>query len=384
MVQTRSIRSSRWGDGRLAALLDRRPNHIGLRTIPFGNSIMTATYPFANEAVWQTSPALLWIGNAGLAGDNTAEMLARVGTAIPDTAQAVLIMEGANDAADAVSTAQHYANLSAIIDNLIGRGITPALLATSPKDGSEATITAYHAAEHALAMDRNVSIFDPWLDNVDTADGGWVSGHTSDGTHPVDAQAMVAAANLAAQVLGTDPTPPFAPRSNAAGVAGYCLAGGNCFMLTDTNADGAPDGWSLIGGTPGTPSNPAAPAGFKGKMARLTANNAGGFPYLRKQIAASGKFAAGDELLVSFVVATDVGASPAQAYITARVDGASVELIKQGHMLDLAGQRFYAYLTPTTTTTIDFNVAINNSATGHYIEVGEFEVYNLTAMRAAV
>ncbi len=359
--------------------LNQRSNLPGLKTIPFGNSIITTTYPFANEAIWQASPTLMWVGNSGVAGNTSAQMLARVSD-IPNGAQVVPFMEGPNDAGASVTVAQHYANMKAIAESFIARNMLPAIWATSPKDGSETLITAYLAAEYLVAYDLGISIFDPWGSSVDTSDGGWISGHTSDGTHPVSAWAKTAATNVAAQMLGTEPAVAFAPRSNAAGTAGYCLSGGNCFMLTDTNVDGVPDGWALVGSA--TASIVTAPGAFKGSFARVTGNAGGGFPYLRKQITASGNFAVGDQLLLSCVVATNVAASPLQAYLSLGVDGGTVEVIKQGHELSLAGQRIFFLFTPTTTSTVEVRAAVNNTGTGNWIEIGECEVYNLTAMRA--
>lgn len=380
----RTLRQSKFAGLLLRDFLASPHLGVGLKTHTFGNSIVAGVdnIAFLDEAVYACAPNLIWVSNEGIAGNTTEQMIDRLATDIPDTADAVLIMEGSNDAGAGLTPGEHYANMAAIVDHFAARGIVPILVAPPPRSGSVALTTAYHAATYLVALDRGINIFDPWLDSVET-DGDWVSGADSDGIHPTHATSQTAAANLAAQILGTDAAPQFAPRSNSAGTAGYCLSGGNCFMLSDSNSDGTPDGWTLVGGTPGTASLVSAPTGFRGQFARHTANSAGGYPYLRKRIAASGNFDAGDELLISMAVETSVdNTSNNQAWISVTVDGGVSDVLKQAHTASLGGNRIFKTVTPTTTGNLDVNLHVNNSYSGQYVGVGELEVYNLTKIRS--
>lgn len=357
--------------------LHSRPNSVSLKATTLGNSIFAGVngISFTDQALWALGPQLVWIKNGGIAGNTSAMMLARVNTDVPNDAQVCLIMEGSNDGLNAVSVLTHRTNMEAIIVNLLGRGITPILVATAPLTTKATIVGGYLAAQHALALKYNISIYDPWKNVISLATGEWTVGLTSDSVHPVFAAAVTAKTDLVSLINETIPATQFSPRSNAAGQAGYCISGGNCLMLTDTNSDGVPDGWAIAGTATG--SLVAATSGFVGNFARLTSTTSSGNPYLYKTITTG--WNAGDDLLVSCVIQTNCGLSPQQVFMTIRVDGVEITQIN-GSVVSMPAQRMFFKIKPTTTSNIQIYLKVNGAGTGSYISVGEFEVYNMTAL----
>lgn len=374
---TKNQADLRYAHNQSSKRISQRSNSVSLKACTLGNSIFAGVsgISFSDQALYALGPKLVWIKNGGIAGNTSAMMLARVSSDVPQDAEVCLIMEGSNDGLNAISVATHRANMEAIIVNLLGRGITPILVATAPLTTKSLLVGGYLAAQHALAYKYNISIYDPWKNCVDLTTGDWTVGLTADSVHPTFAAAVTAKSDLVSLINETTPATQFSPRSNAAGAAGYCISGGNCLMLTDTNSDGVPDGWAIAGSAIGSLVN--APTGYVGKFARITSNTATGNPYLYKTVSTG--WNAGDDILISCVIETNCGLSPQQVFMTIRIDGVEVTQIN-GSVVSMPAQRMFFRIKPTTTSNIQIYLKVNGSGTGSYISIGEFEMYNFTAI----
>lgn len=366
---------SRYGLNTLPGKLLARPVGTALRAATFGNSIIAGVngISFTDQALYAGGGNLQWLSNGGVAGNTTAQMLARIDQAVGNTAEVCLVMEGSNDAINGVSVDDHRANMEAIIQRLLFRGITPVILASAPVNAQPAAVTTMVAAETLLALKYGVSIYDPWRNVLDIANGQWVPANTTDGVHPTFAAAITAKGDLNGFINGTNKAAPFGPRANAVGVGGYTLSGGNNLM--GTNAANVPTGWSQAGTA--TPSIAAAPAGFIGNFARITGATATGNPYLTKTIASG--WNVGDELALSFAIESNAGNSPQQIFVTIRVDGVEQNIIFPA-VAPIAAQRVFYRFKPQTQAALAFFAKINGAGTGNYVGIGEFEVYNLTRL----
>lgn len=308
-------------------------------------------------------------------------MYARIGTAVPPDAQVCFFGEGPNDVA--LSSGQitaHRVNMELIIQWLLARGITPVLVMSSPYNSNADKIGAMYAVEQALALKYGIDVVDPWLDSVDTSTGVWAAGTNADAVHPNYAAAVSASTRLANWIAGSVPNTPFAPRSNAAALAPYCLSGGNNFNLTDTNSDGLADNWVAQGGN-ATASLTTAPAGFRGKFQRLTASGGGsGYSNLNRSLAFSGNV--GDEILLSFALeAGNVSNTSGQVVAFSITNGpVAGQTAFTTIELPVTAQRMAIRFTKGFTGAIGFYMSVNSVGTGNYIGVGEFEAYNLTAL----
>jgi len=374
-INTMANEDSRYGLNTLPGRLLARPVGTALRAATLGNSIIAGVngISFTDQALYAGGGNLQWLANGGVAGNTTAMMLARIDQSVPWNTEVCLVMEGSNDAINGVSVDDHRANMEAIIQRLLFRGIVPVILASAPVNAQPAAVTTMVAAETLLALKYGVSIYDPWRNVLDIANGQWIGANTTDGVHPTFAAAVTAKGDLNGFINGTNKAAPFGPRANAVGVGGYTLSGGNNLM--GTNVANVPTGWSQAGTA--TPSIAAAPAGFIGNFARLTGATATGNPYLTKTI--SSGWAIGDELALSFAIEANAGNTPQQVFVTLRVDGVEQQIM-QTVVANIPAQRVFYRFKPQTLAALAFFAKINGAGTGNYVGIGEFEVYNLTRL----
>lgn len=361
--------------------LNQRAYLQGIKVCLFGNSIVIG-YNGGRMFEWfvyQSGSKLSLLKNAGISGNSSAAMLARINTDVPADSVIVPFMEGTNDAAGGATVATHRSNYSAIIENLISRGMVPVMIATPPYDLATGKVEVYRAVQFYLAQKYGITYWDPWVDYTDPANGKWVAGAASDDAHPTYATQQGGAAKLVAFINQTATPPGFGPRSNTPNVAapsGFLLSGGNCLMLTDTNANGVADGWVQSGTA--TASLVAATGGFRGNFQRLTTTGGAGSPYLRKTITTG--WAANDELMLSLVIGTNAAVTNGEVSISITYDSTGHEVFRTAE--DLAPRRIMIPFKPTSTSNILVTIRIdsNSVSSGEYYDFGEFELYNVTAL----
>lgn len=368
-----SIGVSRIGGRYLPQVLASRPGGRPLRVTTFGNSLFagTSNLSFASHAVWFLGPYLHLLKNAGVAGNTTAQMVARMVADIPATSEVVLIGEGPNDQGAGVTVAQHIANLATIIEYVLSIGAVPVLIAAPPKSSGVTTINNYVAAEHALAERYGILFCDPWMTVVDTATGSYASGFNGDGVHPNYAGHVEAGIQLADLLIGAKKTT-WQPRDNVGGSSPYLLGGSNRLMLTVSS--GLASGWTLIGTGP-VLTNGAAPAGYAGNFQKIASNAGSGNPYLRYRQSAG--FVAGDELMVH--AAYRFVPTPGQiGQISANYDTSLSESLI--YPREAITGRSAMSIFVGSTANFDINAQVLGSSTTITVEIGEFEIYNITAL----
>lgn len=356
------------------------PGYTGLKTAIFGNSIVAGVGGgnMLQQVVYQGTGMVLST-KAGVAGNTSAQMLARVNTDIPDSTKVCFLLEGTNDGAASVTTQQHAENYRSIIENLLGRGILPVIIASPPHSTYPAAMEAYRVAEFLLAREFGISIYDPWMAYVDTTTGAWLAGSNIDVSHPNLATQEGAAAKILAFIAGSETPPAMGPRSNTSGTAAVCISGGNNYLLTDTNADGIADGWTKAGTA--TASIVDATVGFRGKFQKITNAGASGTPYMRKIITTG--WSVGDRLLLVCVIEADASPTNGNVYLDVKHSGVNTNVIN-ATVYDMAARRFFYEFTPTTLDQLEFYFKVNGTGTGAYIAFGEFDVHNLTGATPAV
>lgn len=339
----------------------------------FGNSIVAGVsgYKVFDAGISSSGNGFQFGVNYGVAGNTSADMLARVNTVT--VGDAVIISEGPNDYL--VSVASHRDNYNAILDNILSRDITPVISASSPRNNYGGKMAEFRSAEMVIAYDRKVDFIDPWI-NLSDAAGGWVSGSTSDGVHPNASTSLTAITNIRDQLKGLSAVKLFVPRDSAAGVGGYILSGGNCLMEAVTN--NVANGWSMIGSTPLTPSIQAATDGYRGNFQVGTSNGTGGNPYFRKRVS-GGSWQAGDELFVSMTLSFEYAAN---SNLTISLSGGVTKTLISNANYDIPLTRMLLSCTVSSSADIDLFVQVGNSGSGAVVKFGEFEIYNITALRS--
>lgn len=145
-----------------------------------------------------TGGSLRPVGNFGVVGNTTAQMLARFDDDVGSTsAKYVFIKECANDIGQGVTVAQNRANKRAMIEKTFAMRRIPILVAGSPFNGQN--VQAYNLSDMMLAREFEIPYINPWLGL--TVNGEWRSGESLDGLHP-KAKACRLAGEAAAEQLG--------------------------------------------------------------------------------------------------------------------------------------------------------------------------------------
>lgn len=83
----------------------------------------SAAYPAQLQAMLKAKGANMRVTNAGISGDTTAGMLARLSRAVPQGTRVVIVQYGGNDKRRGISPAQHQANVAQIESQLSSRNI---------------------------------------------------------------------------------------------------------------------------------------------------------------------------------------------------------------------------------------------------------------------
>jgi acyl-CoA thioesterase-1 len=81
------------------------------------------SYPAQLQAMLQAKGSGMRVANAGISGDTTAGMLARLSSAVPEGTKIVILQFGGNDRRVGISAATRQANIASIQQQLRKRGI---------------------------------------------------------------------------------------------------------------------------------------------------------------------------------------------------------------------------------------------------------------------
>lgn len=213
--------------------------------IPIGDSItFTSGCAGLFEYLAALSGGKLYqVANAGVNGNTSTMMAARFATDVVALApHMTFIMGSVNNIGAGISVAQLQADYTSMIVQARNAGIFPVIVASPPYDTAPSTISSYNLALMKLARSLRVAYVNPWTSNYNAADGHWVTGQTSDGTHPTQTAITLAAANLLA-VLTLPSYQPYLPNNNADTQNKVT----NGLFITNT-VPGTPDGWTVPAG----------------------------------------------------------------------------------------------------------------------------------------
>lgn len=345
----------------------------GVKLGAIGNSIVASPNAFWRFAATASQGLIAQGKSSAVGGSKSSEIVAQVDS-LDDNCNAVLIMEGTNDAAQGVSVASHVANMRAAIGVIKARGFVPLLIATPPNDGAYAAECNRMAlADRVLAESEGVTFVDPWGRLTDT-DGTWTAGATSDGTHPVVASDAAAGADLWS-ALSAGESGYLLPRSNA----GQGLVGSNVLQLTDSNADGLPDGWSNLSVTAPTYSLAAAAHPFRGNRCSVGVSQSSTGSIIR--IVPLGGAAVGDVVRITGFISLE-SSSNMRVRVFTRFNGASVDFTCALILGNTANRFFSAEMkVPSGTTDFRFFIECAGQVSGAFsgtVGFGGFDIYNIT------
>lgn len=297
--------------GLRAKLFPGRP----LTIIPFGTSLTAATNTdagfggysqlgpgFATASIMQSGYPWRIIRNAGVAGNTTAQMLARLNSDVlaysPDVA---LVEPGGNDYAAGMSALPTmFNNFEQIIVRLIKAGVFPIIVVPTPRgDGTQAVLDTSRVGRwfcYELAKFYGLPLLDMFRAVVDPATGTYKAGLSSDGNlHPNAAAIQVLAADFGPKLASPStlvcPTYFGASSETTTGNLANLFQDGN-FALPSPNTT-----WQLDT-TNGTPSYATAASPFTGNTLTYAKSNSTASNAIQQ--GASNIAVAGDTLEFSF------------------------------------------------------------------------------------
>lgn len=177
---------------------------------------------------------------------------------------------------------------TSILDTLIHRGILPVVVNNPPRNtmtqALSSTITKWNHALARECLERGVPYIDIYRamtnDGSGTGNaGGYKTTYNVDDVHPSEIGAKAWAQAIVDAVSATWPfyADPLAPAHNTYGgdLLAYPSNPNNAVLLTDTNADGIPDGWTKLTGNAGDTVALVSESGVPGKMFSITRAAAG-------------------------------------------------------------------------------------------------------------
>lgn len=374
----------------------------GTRWVSFGDSLTSTDANGASGNGWvdqvrhRAEGQLLLVRNAGISGNNTTQMLARLqADVIAYAPQLVTLLAGTNDLTQQVTFATYKSNMTTMIETMRAAGITVVLATIPPR--SLGTVTDQRIAEttkwnswlRQYARENGIHLLDFYSILVDPANGGYKAplGFT-DGVHfSVEGNTALAdhvLTNLLPRLpIATSP----APMSN---VDPNNLVG-NGLMLTNVDASPTqPDGWVTGGGalTGTTETYKSGVAGFPGgRCWEIAMVNPAAFREFSYNVA-SGGWAVGDRLLfvarVQVVSCDDLGDNALLGLsVKANFIGAAVPTTLVGKYLQAPGMYlvFGEVVVPASTTLVQLNFLANIGTTkSATFRVGQGAIYNITRM----
>lgn len=329
---------------------------------------------------------LAYRGNAGVAGNNSTQILARVSAVVALKPRVVTILAGTNDLTQSVTFATWSANIKAIVAALRAAGIRP-VLCTIPPRGNTTYLTnqlKWNRWLRAYAMANGLDLLDFFSLLVNPTTGMFASGYDSgDALHPSQA-AHIAMANY---VIANLPTGPYSPI-----LANLSVDPGNLLANPILSAGGAsPTSW-IKGGSTITADitegnfTDADFAGQAWEMAFTTAASATTFRTFTSFTFTG--WSVGDVLEFSMKekVTVSSGMTPGPTsglrWQLAFTGGtpASITPIGADVTVHAVAQHKYRYTVPPGTTAIQVAVIVGLIPVGASFKarVGEFGVYNLT------
>lgn len=382
------------------ARLDAGSARLGNGFVGLGDSISSVTGGAGLGNSWTIAAPMLsnqrlqYLGNAGVTGNNTTQMLARVSDVIALGPKVVTVLGGTNDLTQGVSFATWNANIQAIVAQLRAAGIMPVLCTIPPRGNTTylANNIKWNNWLRNYARVNGLPLLDFFAALVDPATGTFASGFDSgDALHPSPAGHMAMAGVANTQLAPM--LPPYSPPRPLVNTGDADNLVANPLLL---NGAGPPTGFTAsgTGGLTGYTESLVTDSDFLGKAWDIdfATPSAVGFRQLTYTLA-GGSWTAGDTLL--FVarmkvvsqsslgitsVSTNIGARLSASFFSASTP--TVNFVPGDNVVHAGGLCAFRQVVPASTTSVAINVNVNGVPTTGALKArfGEIGVFNLTAL----
>lgn len=321
---------------------------------------------------------------AGVGGDTSAQLLARIQTDVIASAPSIcVVMIGTNDVGGSVPLADYQTNVTAIVAALEAANILPVLCLVPPRTGTTAQrllLYKYNAWLADFGARRGTRVVDTFTPLVDPATGLQASGIASgDGVHLNWAGNQAVGLAVWATLDDLIVKDPLALTVSAADPTD--LLGGIGLFTADANADGLADGWTAGDAAHATYSLVDV-AGVPGKMQRVTTIGDVGYQVDFQRSITTG-FAVGDVLeLTGLLTTTQASGHVAQVYVGFLDAPTGLSSIAYSTSHDLTkGSIRSRFTVPPNCTYIKIRIFAGPSA--GTTSAGQVRVRNLTALGVA-
>lgn len=379
-----------------AALATRLRIVRGNGLVALGDSISTAADQAAGGAgygaAWPhlacalSGQRLNFMGNGGVAGQNSTQILARVPAVIALNPQIVTVLAGTNDLTQGVTFATWSANITAAVAQLQAANIRVVLVTIPPRGNTTylSTQLTWNRWLRVYAQQHHLDLLDFFGLLVDPLTGMYKSGYDSgDGLHPSQAAHVVIAGYVGAQLA----TSPFAPISAQVGTGDT----GNMLANPLLAGTGTPTSW-ITGGVTSADyaEGVVTDTDFLGQAWQVAYTSATATTNFRqfKSFAISTGFTAGDVLLMcarvkvtasSSVVPSTTAGLRLQMIWTGGTPSSYTPVGADATIHGSALMWFFATV-PTGTTSFQISTIVGTIPVGANFtaRVGEFGAFNLT------
>lgn len=228
------------------------------RTIVIGDSTdaLGSGYWF-NRLTIRSNQKVTYLRNAGVSGNTTTQMLARLGTDVIAYSPSICIIGGpTNDHSQGIPELTTRSNFEAMYNALSEAGIKVVVRNCWPNDtaGSSppwntvalrrAAIQRHNSWLQEWAGSKGIPVLDVYTPTVDPATGGFRSAIAGDGTHPTEQghdDAVTSIINNLPPVFNGS-----VQLASAINEDHNLLVGKNGVFIGDSNADGVADNWQQI------------------------------------------------------------------------------------------------------------------------------------------
>lgn len=218
-------------------------------TVGIGDSMMANADSWWARLCSATGQRMSMLYNAGVGGQTSTQILARIQTDVIDRAPGYCVIGGVtpNDTSVSMALATRKANIVAMVDACLAANIQPILATSCPHDttATRDELIKMNAWLAGYAELHGYPLLDLYTPLADSADSTYASANTSDGTHPNAIGTEVLVAALTDTITELFPRPPAFLLTPGKADAGNLLANG--VFVTDTNADGVADSWDVQG-----------------------------------------------------------------------------------------------------------------------------------------
>lgn len=329
--------------------------------------------------------------NAGVSGNTTTQMLARVQSDIIN-AQAVkpgkcIVLGGTNDVGT-IALATSLANLASIYDQLRAAGIEPIGATIPPKTTQQTAIASLNIGIKSLCDKRGMICLDFHSVLVDPSNGQYLAGYSGDGTHPNDVGRRAISTLIQAKLTPLyRPIGPNLCQDNTE--AANLISDG---MFLGTPSGGVAGSWTgnSVSGTT-TPTIVSGDTNILGNWQVLTCTVAG--QYYISQTIASGTaspqgWAVGDVLEFAGIVDVNAesgtgGGPTVRVHLTGGSGGDMTPVYQQSTDVT-RGVFFRRFTVQTGNTGMAIQAYANHAGTGTCtVKFAQFSLYNLTRLGLA-